>query len=105
MEDILEQIILSYFGIISLKSGDSSTKRWVKCKVDESRYKIEDGYKVTLKALDESYGKEDYYQTDFESLLKSGLIIEDNGQKPVKIVQRISLGGNAYIENSGYVLE
>ena len=50
----------------------------VECVVDdEGRYpRILDerggSYKVTLKALDESYGSRDYYVSDLESLLTSG---------------------------------
>lgn len=42
----------------------------VECVVDESRYTVADGYKITLKAVDPMYGKEHYYQSDLESILR-----------------------------------
>lgn len=78
---------------------------WVECEVDESRYKVDDGYKITLRPLNPFYGKEDYHQSDFVSLLNEGLIVEAKGQKPIKVVEREYIGGGLYIENSGYVLE
>ena len=78
---------------------------WVECEVDESRYKVDDNYKITLKSLNPIYGKENYYQSDFVSLLNKGFIVEAKGQKPVKVVEREYIGGGLYIENSGYVLE
>lgn len=49
--------------------------RWVECKIDEYVYKVEDGYKVTLIALDGRYGQRDFYQEDFKKLIDEGQII------------------------------
>lgn len=43
----------------------------VECAIDESRYKVDEGYKITLAALDESYGKDHFYQSDLEQILRS----------------------------------
>ena len=40
---------------------------WVKCKIDESKYQVIHGYKVTLKPIDPHFAKEHYYQDDFLS--------------------------------------
>jgi hypothetical protein len=42
----------------------------VECVVDESRYTVADGYKITLRALDPMYGQEHYYQIDLQGLLR-----------------------------------
>jgi hypothetical protein len=49
---------------------------WCECEIVEDRYKLSDGYKVTLKPLSQGFGWEHYYQSDFESSLRSGHIIE-----------------------------
>lgn len=54
----------------------SDSEKWVECEIVEDRYKVEDGYKVTLQSIENGYGREHFYQTDFESLIKSGLILE-----------------------------
>lgn len=64
--------VIPCFGLAMI-SGDKQT--WVECCIDESRYKIEDDYKITLKSLDPRAYKEDYYQSDFMSLVKSGHIL------------------------------
>jgi hypothetical protein len=40
----------------------------VPCTIDESRYKVSEGYKITLKSMYDNFGKEDLYQLDFDSL-------------------------------------
>jgi hypothetical protein len=53
----------------------SSTKPvTVDCVIDETRYKIKDGYKITVRALDESFGSEDFYLMDFARIVKDGII-------------------------------
>ena len=43
------------------------------CKVDESRYKVEEGYKIGWKTPDESFSRS-FYQSDFDTLVKDGHI-------------------------------
>ena len=64
----------SYFGLIKF-TASSDLDVWTECKIVEDRYKLDDGYKLTIESLD-GFGKDDYYQSDFKSLVRSGDIIE-----------------------------
>lgn len=71
----MEQI-RTYFGMISLTSS-SDPDILVLCKIDETKYKIKDGYKIRLKALDQKIGISaytDYYISDLDSLINDGQI-------------------------------
>lgn len=57
-------------------TSSSDPEKWVECEVVEDRYKVEDGYKITLQSIEDGYGREHYYQTDFDSLLRSGFVLE-----------------------------
>ena len=46
----------------------------VPCTIDESRYKVAEGYKVAIKSIYDGFGKESYYLMDFNSLWHSGEI-------------------------------
>lgn len=56
-----------------LVSGNRET--WTECKIDESRYKVKDGYKITLRSLDPAFTYDHYYQCDFMSMVEGGFII------------------------------
>lgn len=44
-------------------------------KIDEKRYKVEDGYKVTLKPLNyPRLAKEDFYLSDLEHMINDGQV-------------------------------
>lgn len=60
------------FGIAFTCGSDEPV--WFECAVDESRYKVDDNYKITLRALNGG-AYEHYYQEDFMSLMYKGLII------------------------------
>ena len=62
----------SHFGISFTSSSDPDM--WFECYVDESRYKVDDNYKITLRALN-GCAYEHYYQDDFMSLMYKGLIV------------------------------
>lgn len=48
------------------------------CVIHEGRYTVTEGYKVELRALDYSrYGKETYYQSDLDSMIRSAADRED----------------------------
>lgn len=64
--------IESIFGISFTSSSDEL--EWFECYVDEERYKVEDNYKITLRAID-GRAYEHYYQTDFLSLMFEGSIV------------------------------
>lgn len=56
--------------------ADGNRHNWVECEIVEDHYKVDEGYKVTLKPLDSNYAYEHFYQCDFISLMKSGHIVE-----------------------------
>lgn len=99
---------LEYMPLLGLAFTSSSSKeKWVECKIVEDRYKLSDNYKVTLEALEEGYGREHYYQMDFESLLEKGYIIEKTS--PNQIVKEITLREQitplGCLIHSGYIIE
>lgn len=63
---------LQYVGLIpGIAFRTSSTpEEVVECEIDETRYRVEDGYKITLRAVDEAYGNHHYYQSDLESIIR-----------------------------------
>ena len=67
------QPISTFMGMISFTSSDDPMM-WFECYVDEERYKVDDNYKITLRALN-GYAYEHYYQDDFLQLMYEGLII------------------------------
>lgn len=74
----LMQPIQSIFGLSFTCSSDAF--EWFECIIDETRYKVDDNYKVTLRALNGG-AYEHYYQDDFISLLKDGLIVKKTSDK------------------------
>ena len=60
---------LECYGPIVITSS-LNREKWVECIIVEERYKVDDGYKVELRALDENYGREIFYQEDFISWVK-----------------------------------
>jgi len=93
----LEQIdfIIPQMGL-AITSPNKST--WVECKIDESRYKVAEGYKITLVSLDSRYSYNHYYQSDFESLIKSGhIIIKDSDLTHIEHVKWAEPCGNTLL--------
>lgn len=75
-----------------------SNVTWVECRIDESRYKVADEYKITLVSLDERYSYRHYYQSDFESLVKKGyIIIKNNDLTHIKRIKWAEPCGNTLI--------
>jgi hypothetical protein len=58
------------------------------CKINTERYKIEEGYKITLEPIYEGFAKEDYYVSDLESIIQSGHI-KVLIQQPAKVVELV----------------
>jgi len=56
-------------GIAFRTSGQPESMQ--ECVIDESHYKVADGYKIKLRALDIVFGGETYYQSDLESILRT----------------------------------
>lgn len=71
----LEGVAIPGYGAIVFTSSNTREK-WVECEIVEERYKLEDGYKIELKSVEDGYGKENFYIEDFLSSLKSGYIVK-----------------------------
>ena len=56
--------------------ADAGKDDWVECEIVEDRYKVDEGYKVTLKPLDDNHAYQHFYQEDFIYMLERGQIIE-----------------------------
>ncbi len=61
------------FGLIAYTSS-TDKQIVVPAKIDESRFKVKDEYKITLKSIYEQFGKEHFYVSDLEHLIKDGII-------------------------------
>ena len=77
-----------FVGIISgiAIEGDESSLAITECTVDESAYKVADGYKITLKAVDSDYGRNSFYISDLNTLIHADQVVvcvvtEDGYQK------------------------
>ena len=96
--------IQSFFGIGFTSSSDEP--EWIECYVDEETYKVEDNYKITLRAID-GRAYEHYYQDDFLSLMWNGFIVpktcEDIHVEYVSFDEPIP-NTIAYLHHEGQVL-
>lgn len=94
--------VIPFMGI-AMSDG---SKNWVECKIVEDEYKVADGYKVTLEPLDKRYARHHFYQSDFESLLQKGYIIEKTSDKQhvafCKWYEPITL--TVCVEHSGFIV-
>ena len=86
--------------------ADGNKHDWVECEIVEDRYKVDDGYKVTLKPLDPNYAYEHFYQSDFIALMEAGHIIEKtNDNLHIEYEEeRIPLFGDVYIVSGGHYI-
>lgn len=86
------------FGIRSINSYDTSD--WVECYIDFSNdmYRVSfdvekepRNYKIKLTAIDEAYGSETYYYSDFISLVERGYIrVKENEFQHVEKIRLIT---------------
>ena len=96
-----------YFALMNPYCGfffaDAGKHDWVECEIVEDRYKVDEGYKVTLKPLDDNHASQHFYQCDFISMLKRGQIIEKtNDSLHIEHEEiRIPLTDTAYLVHSG----
>ena len=94
--------IIPCFGLAVTSSSNST---WTECKIDESRYKVTEGYKITLKSLDERFTYNHYYQSDFESLIKSGsIIVKDNDLMRVEHIKWAEQCGSVMIVHEADII-
>ena len=64
--------IRTYFGLISFTSSDDPDIPML-CSIDESKYKVSDNYKITLKSVEQIkgiVGREHFYISDLESMIR-----------------------------------
>lgn len=90
---------IDYVFPFGVEIASSSNTTWTECKIDERKYKVLDGYKITLISLDSEYSYEHYYESDFESLVQEGHIIIKNSESDhiehIKFIE--PLYGDVYI--------
>ena len=86
--------------------GPGEPTFWAEFEVIEDRYKLEDNYKVELKAVDPIYGRETFYRSDFESMVESGFILKKTGegQHVQEITWREPLCGRAYLVHEATIV-
>lgn len=62
--------------ILGFKFTNSNDPEYnVPCRIDESRYKIDDNYKITLICdYQKEFGKESYYLSDLQLMINRGTI-------------------------------
>lgn len=97
---------LEGFGFFAFTSS-STREKWVECKIVEDRYKVDDGYKVTLKSIEDGYGWEHFYQSDFKSMLRtgSGIVKKESAKQHVEEVFFVEpLTAAAYLVHSAYII-
>lgn len=63
----------SAFGLFGYTSSNDPEEMKL-CRIVEERHKLEDNYKVELKAEDKGFGKESFYVTDLNLLMREGNI-------------------------------
>ncbi len=98
---------IELYGPVAIKSSGTREK-WVECVIVEESYKVDDGYKVELRSIEEGYGKETFYQEDFISLLNSGSVVVKKEAEDMVCVEekwREPLSGSVYLEHSAYTLK
>jgi len=82
---------LQGFGIPMAFTSSDDPYDITECVIDENRYKVDEGYKITFRAIDEDYGYENYYQMDFNNIYKRNddiriyvLVDEDNKYQKIE---------------------
>lgn len=79
--------VITPFGV-GLSSSRGAT--YTLCKIDESRYKVEDGYKITLQPIDNRFAHEHYYIDDFISLMKCGIIVPKTNENTCIVHHKVA---------------
>ena len=83
---------------------------WAEFEVVEEQYKIDDDYKIELRAINPVFGKETFYQSDFEDMVKSGInvIKKTSDKQHVEEVEwREPINGSSvyYVHRASAVLD
>lgn len=84
---------------LCMTNGDPDKATWAECYLDESRYSLEDGYKITVRAIDQRFSYEDFYQSDLMSSIRQGYVLVKTsmGQHVEHISWAEPLCGSAYV--------
>ena len=83
----------------------------VECKFIEQQYKLEDHYKCEVIPANEElipfFGKESYYQCDFESMVNRDdcIVLKNSDKQHVKEIKwKEPLACGLYVEHSGFTI-
>lgn len=87
-------------------TSSATPTKLVECEIVEERYAIADNYKIELRSIEEGYGKETFYITDFCSLVKNGIIVEKTteGQKPTFVEWYEPINNMAYLRHTAWMI-
>jgi hypothetical protein len=100
----LMEPVQSFLGIGFTCSCDGFN--WYECEIDESRYKVDENYKITLRNIN-GPEYEHYYQSDFMQLIKGGQVIPKTSEnmhvKTVDFWESIP-GSIAMLHHQGQVI-
>jgi hypothetical protein len=93
--------ILGSFSVSFVNSH--SDLEWFECLIDESQYKVDDQYKITLRNINGSEYRH-YYINDFKKLAEDGYIIPKTSDK--MHIKNVSFkeyipGTIAYLQHDG----
>lgn len=102
----IDYIPIPGIGIVGIGTSSDSREKWVECRIVEDRYKVDENYKVTFESIEPGYGRQTYYQSDFNSLFKDGFIFKktNNNQHVEEVTWIEPLCGSAYLVHSAYVV-
>jgi len=99
----LEYLLVPGFGFVWYKSN-TTREKWVECKIVDDEY-VDRG-KIKLRSVEEGYGSEKYYISDFISHIKSGHIVpKTEGLEPVEVEWIEPIYKNYYLHHSAYTLK
>jgi len=101
----LEGVAIPGYGAIVYTSS-TTREKWVECEIVEERYKLEEGYKVELRSVEEGYGKETLYIEDFLSHLEKGYIVKKEPEMEcVEVHWEEPLTSTVNLHHSAYTLK
>ncbi len=101
----LEGVVIPGYGAIVYTSS-TTREKWVECEIVEERYKLEEGYKVELRSVEEGYGKETLYIEDFLSHLEKGYIVKKEPEMEcVEVHWEEPLTPTVNVRHSAYTLK
>ncbi len=101
----LEGVVIPGYGAIVYTSS-TTREKWVECEIVEERYKLDEGYKVELRSVEEGYGKETLYIEDFLSHIEKGFIVKkEPDMECVEVHWAEPLTPTVNVHHSAYTLK